>query len=203
MGWDQSIGRQSVRDFLLELMGINPDQLLREALELHMGEAGLTYEEAPAEGREEGDGMYNVFTPDVITLSDGRVFIESCTESTNGDDWGNDFYSFVEVGKPFKYTRNDYCGCENDPHVSKEEMISTYMLPSPYPDRKAAVAHTKAQQHHPECNDITRCHPDCAFAREREEGRVSEDRDTPQHHVLCKDQRHPFCALAVHPEEED
>ncbi len=163
MGWDQSIGRESVRDFLLGLMVIDPEELLREALQTKLAEAGLTYEEAPAvngngEPREAGDGMYNVFTPNVITLSDGRVFIEACTESTCGDDWGNDFYTFVEVGKMFEHTRNDYCGCENDPHVSTEECISTYNLPDPK---------TPTMSHHPECNDITRCHPDCAFAQEQ------------------------------------
>ena len=166
MGWDQSIGRESVRDFLLGLMGIDPDQILREALQAKMAEAGLTYGASSAvngngEPRELGDGMYNVFTADVITLSDGRVFVEALTESTQGADWGNDFYSFVEVGKPFKYTRNDYCGCENDPHVSTDEQISTYMLPDP----------KTPTLHHPECNDLTRCHPDCAFAQER----ASED----------------------------
>lgn len=123
MGWDQNTRRQSVRDFLLGLMGIDPNQLLEEALHRKMKEAGLTSEVLLCAGREEGDGMYNVFTPDAIKLSDGRVFIEALTESTNGDDWGNDFYSFVETGKPFTHTRNDYCGCENDPHVSKEECI--------------------------------------------------------------------------------
>ena len=155
MGWDQSTGRQSVQAFLLDLMGIDQNQIIEEVLLRKMEEAGLTYEEAPAEGREEGDGMYNVFTPEVITLSDGRVFIEAQIESTCGDDWGNDLYSFVEVGKPFEFVRNNYCGCEDDPHVSKEECISTYMLPDP-----------DTRQHHPECNDITRCHPDCSFAQD-------------------------------------
>jgi hypothetical protein len=130
-----------------------------------MAEKGLTYEAVPAEGREEGDGMYNVFTPDVITLSDGRVFVEAMTENTSGDDWGNDYYSFVEAGKPFEFTRNEYRYLDGveDPHVSKEERISTYIH---LPD-------LDTRQHHPECNDITRCHPDCVFARER----ASEDPD--------------------------
>ena len=169
MGWDQSTARQSVRDFLLDLMGIDADQLLEEALHRKMEEGGLTSEVQLCAGREEGDGMYNSFTPAAIKLSDGRVFVEALTESVNYDDSGSDYYSFVEVGKPFEFTRNEYCGCEDDPHVSKEEQISTYMLPGPQSDRRAAVNHTKAQmQHHPECNDITRCHPDCAFAQERE-----------------------------------
>lgn len=159
MGWDQTTQRQSVMSFLMDLMGIDQNQLLLEALQAKMAEKGLTYEAAPAEGREEGDGMYNSFTPDVIALSDGRVFIEAQTETTQGDDWGNDYYSFVEVGKSFTFTRNDYCGCVNDPHISREEMVSTHL-----PD-------LDTRQHHPECNDITRCHPDCAFARER----ASED----------------------------
>lgn len=131
MGWDQTMQRQSVMDFLLDLMEIDPNQLLLEALQAKLAEKGLTYESAPAEGREEGDGMYNSFIPDVVTLSDGRVFIETQTETTQGDDWGNDYYSFVEAGKTFTFTRNDYHYDGNDPHVSKEEMISTYNLPGP------------------------------------------------------------------------
>lgn len=57
---------------------------------------------------------------------------------------------------------------------------------------------TPTLTHHPECNDITRCRPDCAFAQER----ASEDPDTQQHHERCKDlpQCHPFCALAGEPD---
>jgi hypothetical protein len=122
--------------FLLDLMEIDPNQLLLEALQAKMGEVGLTYEQAPAvngngEDREAGDGMYDSFQPDVITLSDGRVFIETQTETTQGDDWGNDYYTFVEVGKPFTFTRNDWLDDGNDPHVTTEEMISTYQLPDP------------------------------------------------------------------------
>jgi hypothetical protein len=122
--------------FLLDLMGIDPNQLLLEALQVKMGEVGLTYEQAPAvngngEPREAGDGMYDSFQPDVITLSDGRVFIETQTETTQGDDWGNDYYTFVETGKPFTFTRNDWLDDGNDPHVTTEEMISTYQLPDP------------------------------------------------------------------------
>ncbi len=187
MGWDQSTARQPVQAFLLGLMGIDPDQLLEEALQAKMGEAGLTYETAPAEGREAGDGMYNVFTPDAIKLSDGRVFVEALTESTCGDDWGNDRYSFVETGKMFKFTRNNYCGCENDPHVSEEECISTYLLLDP-------------KTHHPDCNDITQCHPDCASAQERASEISFGDKE---HHELCKDRCHPFCALAQEQDDEE
>jgi hypothetical protein len=139
-----------VRDFLLELMEIDTGQLVSDALQAKMGEVGLTYEEEDAEGREEGDGLVNVFTPKVLRLSDGRVFIETLVESTCGDSWGSDFYSFVEVGKPFEFTRNDHIYDGEDDFgarvvTTKEEMISTYKLPGPGSDRRAAVKHTKAQ----------------------------------------------------------
>jgi hypothetical protein len=172
MGWDQDICRNSVRDFLLELMEIDSAKIIREALDLKMGEVGLTYEEEEAEGREEGDGLVHAFTPRVLRLSDGRVFIETLTETTCGDDWGSDFYDFVEVGKSFEFTRNenfyDMDGDgENRVVTTKEERISTYKHPGPGSDRRAAVKHTKQMQHHPECNDITSCHPDCAVAEAR------------------------------------
>ncbi len=136
MSWDQDVCRNSVRDFLLELLAIDTGQLIREALQVKMGEVGLTYEEDEAEGREEGDGLVNVFTPKVLRLSDGRVFIETLVESTCGDSWGSDFYSFVEVGKPFEFTRNEHVydmdgDGENSVVTTKEERISTYMLPGP------------------------------------------------------------------------
>ena len=170
MGWDQSVGRQSVRDFLLELMEINPDQLLEEALHRKMEEGGLTCEVELCAGREEGDGMYNSFTPDVVKLSDGRVFVEALTESINYDDSGSDYYSFVEVGKPFTFTRNSYCGCEDDPHVTTEEMISTEGLQfctcSPCQEMKDQNG---KPQHHYGCKDLTGCHPFCALADHPEE----------------------------------
>jgi len=112
-------------------MGIDRAKLVRDALNVVMGEVGLTYEEEEAEGREEGDGMVSVFTPRVLRLSDGRVFIETMTETINGDDWGSDFYDFVEVGKPFTFTRKEHLYDGNDPHVSTEERLSTFELPDP------------------------------------------------------------------------
>ena len=147
MGWDQDVCRNSVRDFLLELMEIDVGKLIDEALHVKMGEVGLTYEEEEAvnsngELREEGDGMYNVLTPRVLRLSDGRVFIETLVESTCGDDWGSDFYSFVEVGKTFEFTRNEHVydmdgDGENRVVTTKEERISTFELPGPnIPERE-------------------------------------------------------------------
>jgi hypothetical protein len=131
MGWDQDVCRNSVQDFLLELMEIDTGKIVREALDMKMGEVGLAYEEEEAEGREEGDGLVNVFTPRVLRLSDGRVFIEARVEAIFGDDWGSDFYSFVEVGKPYTFTRKEHRYDGEDPHVSTEELISTYNLPGP------------------------------------------------------------------------
>ncbi len=219
MGWDQSTARQPVQAFLLELMGIDPNQLLEEALQTKLDEAGLTYEEAPAEGREEGDGMYEVFTPDVITISDGRVFIEALTKSTQGDDWGNDCYSFVEVGKPFEFVRNNYCGCEDDPHVSKEECISTYMLPDPDTRQSGSGLHP-ARDLDFERNEISfgegkKFSPDeireqggefgdaiADFMQKQGLNHISfepgDNEDEDQHHYRCKDLTgcHPLCALA-------
>ncbi len=162
MGWDQTTQRQSVTDFLLDFMEIDPNQLLLEALQAKMAEKGLTYSVTTETGREEGDGMYNSFTPDLVKLSDGRIFVETQTEATWGDDWGDDYYSFVEAGKPFEFIRNEYRYLDNveDPYTTKEERVSS--LPDP-----------ATKQHHELCNDLTRCHPDCDFARER----ASEDPD--------------------------
>ena len=38
MGWDQGTGRQDVQSFLLDLMEIDPNELLREALADKMAE---------------------------------------------------------------------------------------------------------------------------------------------------------------------
>ncbi len=210
MGWDNSMQRQGVMSFLLDLMEIDPNQLLHEALQAKMAEAGLTYESAPAingngEPREAGDGMYEVFQPDVITLSDGRVFIETQTETTQGDDWGNDYYTFVEAGKPFTFTRNDWLDDGNDPHVTTEEMISTFNLPDPdtkgfgammpekwmgktpaeieeLGDEEDADTDSNIPQHHELCNDLTRCHPFCALAQEQ----ASEDTVVSTAHIVLK-----------------
>lgn len=118
MGWDQSTSRQDVQSFLLELMDIDPNELLREALTEKMAEANLSYTVIADTEREEDDGLYNIFHPDRITLSDGRVFVEAITEEQRGDDWGNDHYSFVEKGKPYlKVTqdRNHY----SDPRITE------------------------------------------------------------------------------------
>ena len=233
MGWDQNTARQSVQDFLLDLMGIDQNQIIEEVLLRKMEEAGLTFETAPAENRdgkplEEGDGMYNVFTPEVITLSDGRVFIEAQTESTCGDDWGNDLYSFVEAGQSFEFIRNDYCGCEDDPHVSKEERICTYGLSDPQGtlvglagfSPKETVERSIEKVGDVSFGNSRKFTPDeireqggefgdaiADFMQEQGLDHISfepgDDEDEDQHHYRCKDLTgcHPFCALAQEQDE--
>ena len=68
MSWDQSIGRQDVQNFLLNLLGVDPNELLRELIQTKFEEMELTYEVEEDTDREEGDGMYNVFHPRKITF---------------------------------------------------------------------------------------------------------------------------------------
>lgn len=118
MGWDQSVQRQDVQSFLLDFLGVDPNELLREIVDSKLSELGLSFEVEEDTDAEEGDGMYNVFHPRKITMSDGRVFVETLTESVMGDDWGNEFYSFVEAGKPYEVLRVDQSN--DEPVVTRE-----------------------------------------------------------------------------------
>ncbi len=120
MGWDQSVQRQDVQNFLLDFLGVDPNELLREIVESKLAELGLSFEVEEDTDTEDGDGMYNVFHPRKITLSDGRVFVETLTESVSGDDWGNEYYSFVEAGKSYEILRVDH---QNDEPVITREAI--------------------------------------------------------------------------------
>jgi hypothetical protein len=104
----------------LELLGVDPHELIRQVLEQKLAEVGLSYEETEDTDREEGDGLVTSFYPRKLTFSDGRVFVETITESARGEDWGQDFYSFIEAGKPYKITRIDYDGPGDDANVSEE-----------------------------------------------------------------------------------
>lgn len=120
MGWDQSTGRQDVQSLLLDLLGVDPNELLRQVIEQKLAEQGLSYEVEEDTDREEGDGMVEIFHPRQIKFSDGRVFVETLTETVRSDDWGSDFYGFVEAGKPYKILRVDYNGPGDEPEVSEE-----------------------------------------------------------------------------------
>jgi hypothetical protein len=132
MGWDQGTGRQDVQSFLLELLGVDPNELLREAILYRMDKKGLAYKVVPHEGREEGDGLYGSFVPDKIVMSDGRVFVEALTLIQRGDDWGNDHYSFVEAGKPYTVRTEEwlYNPDSEDPYVTEEIMPGEEAMPS-------------------------------------------------------------------------
>lgn len=106
MGWDQETGRQGVMNFLLDHFEIDAAALLREAVESKLRERGITYEVLQDDSREEGDGISYGFTPEVIRFSDGRIFVEALTETCRGDDWGSDFYTFVEAGVPYVRKHN-------------------------------------------------------------------------------------------------
>jgi hypothetical protein len=120
MGWDQSTGRQDVQSLLLDILGVDPNELLRQVIEQKLAEQGLSYEEEEDTTREEGDGMIEVFHPRRIKFSDGRVFVETLTETTRSDDWGQDFYGFVEAGKPYEILRVDYNTSDGEPEVTRE-----------------------------------------------------------------------------------
>jgi hypothetical protein len=120
MSWDQSTGRQDVQSLLLDLLGVDPNELLRQVIEQKLAEQGLSYEVEEDTDREEGDGMIECFHPRRIKFSDGRVFVETLTETTRSDDWGQDFYGFVEAGKPYEILRVDYNGPGDEPEVTRE-----------------------------------------------------------------------------------
>ena len=126
MGWDQSTIRQDVQSFLLEFLGVDPNELLREVVESKLAEQGISFEVEEDTTTEEGDGMYNVFHPMKITMSDGRVFVQTLTEAVSGDDWGNDYYSFVEAGKPYEILRVD--------HSNDEPVITREAIPGDVPE---------------------------------------------------------------------
>ena len=104
----------------MDLLGIDPNELIREVLDSKLAEQGLSYEVEEDTDREEGDGLVTVFHPRKITFSDGRVFVETIIEEVRSDDWGSDFYGFVEAGKPYKIMRVDYNGEDDEPTVSEE-----------------------------------------------------------------------------------
>jgi hypothetical protein len=120
MGWDQEISRQDVQGLLLDLLGVDPCELLRQVIEQKLAEQGLSYEVEEDTDREEGDGMMHAFHPRKIKFSDGRVFVETITESVRSDDWGSDHYGFVEAGKPYKIMHVDYNGEGDEPKVTEE-----------------------------------------------------------------------------------
>ncbi len=127
MSWDQTTGREDVENFLLRELGISLDNLVAEAIKTGLAEKGLTIEVSEDAYCHEGAGLGEEFHPQVVKFSDGRTFVEALTEIDRGDDWGNDYYSFVEAGKSFEVTRNEY-HYGKDPHTTKEEMISTHGL---------------------------------------------------------------------------
>ncbi len=120
MSWDQEIARQDVQGFLLDLLGVDCGLLLRQVIEQKLTERGLSYEVEEDPTREEGDGLVHCFHPRKITFSDGRVFVETITESIRSDDWGSDHYGFVEAGKPYKILHVDYNGEGDEPNVTEE-----------------------------------------------------------------------------------
>ena len=111
-----------MQSLLLELLGVDPNELLRQVIEQKLAEQGLSYEESEDTDREEGDGMVEIFHPRRIKFSDGRVFVETLVEEVRSDDWGSDFYGFVEAGKPYKILRVDYDGSSDEPNV-REELV--------------------------------------------------------------------------------
>lgn len=120
MGWDQEISRQDVQGLLLDLLGVDSNELVREVIEQKLAEQGLSYEVEEDTTREEGDGLFHIFHPRKITFSDGRVFVETITESVRSDDWGSDHYGFIEAGKPYKIMHVDYNGEGDEPKVTEE-----------------------------------------------------------------------------------
>lgn len=120
MGWDQEISRQDVQSLLLDILGVDPNELLRQVIEQKLGLLGLTYEVEEDTDREEGDGLVVSFHPRRIKFSDGRVFVETLIEEVHSDDWGSDHYGFVEAGKPYKIMRVSYNGEEDEPIVTEE-----------------------------------------------------------------------------------
>ena len=124
MSWDQTTCRQGVRQFVIEELGIDVEALIEKAIQAKLAEMGLSYEISEDHSHTESGYGYSEgdFHPTIIKFSDGRVFVDVRTADDRGDDWGSDYYSFVEVGKPYELRREAYCGCEDDPHVTIDTM---------------------------------------------------------------------------------
>lgn len=118
MSWDQETSRQSVKSFLLELMNVDVDEVVDRELNIRLAEAQLKYT-VTVTGFED-DAFNNTEEYTTIKLSDGRVFVQELTESTSGDSWGSDLYTFVQAGKPYTFTRKGYDGSEDEPIVTIE-----------------------------------------------------------------------------------
>jgi len=130
MGWDQETGREGIYDFLLRFLGIDVKALLKQVIEDRLSEQGLTYEIEEDTSRNLSEGLYDSFSPQKVKFSDGRVFVEALTEISRGDDWGFDFYKFVEAGKPYRVRTEEYLYDGNDPHVSEEVIPGEQAIPS-------------------------------------------------------------------------
>lgn len=115
MSFNQNISRESVEQFILSLLGIDPQKLIDSAIKRKLKKQNLTYEVDIDASRASSD---EVFIPRVIRLSDGRVFVETLTEIEIGDNWGEDYYSFVLAGEPYTVVRREFT--EDGVEVSEE-----------------------------------------------------------------------------------
>ena len=120
MSWDQNTTRQTVQQFLLDFLGLDSNQILHDAIEAKLAENGLSYVVVtPANCRVSEED----FHPQKVIITDmrqQRVFVEALTAVDRSDSWGNDYYSFVEAGRPFTRTRTEYDGSDDEPHVTSE-----------------------------------------------------------------------------------
>jgi hypothetical protein len=120
MSWDQNTGRQTVQQFLLDFLGLDPNQLLEEAINAKLAEKGLSY---MVRLLANSPGYAEDFHPQKVIITDmrqERVFVEALTDIQCSDSWGSDYYSFVEAGRPFTRTRTAYDGSDDEPHVTSE-----------------------------------------------------------------------------------
>jgi hypothetical protein len=94
MGWHQRVRIQSQQQFLIDLLRIDIDDVVRRRL-VDAGLEVVSLERVRNADIEDAPGC----GPDTVlrlTLSDGRQFTQRLVRSRTGEDWGVDYYAFVE-----------------------------------------------------------------------------------------------------------
>ncbi len=112
MSWSQSTSRESVETFLLRLLDINADELLKKAIVTELEKRGLTYTELESTQKHHAGESSVEITDRKILFSDGRSFIERLVSQDLWDDEGHDHYGFVEDGPPHYVKREYHDGCD-------------------------------------------------------------------------------------------
>lgn len=127
MSWEQTSARQGVSNFLLREFGIDVSTLIQAAIDQSLAAEGLTYKVHEDPSRWEGDMYSGEFHPEIIEMSDGRVLVEVITAKTDGDSWGNDYYTFIEQGKSYEVIEEIYNGEGESTSTVKTKTAPSYL----------------------------------------------------------------------------